>query len=110
MKYALLIVSLAIFSMTGFAADQTWAGKISDSICGLNHSKMGKMGENPKECVLGCVKAGGKYILVSQDKIFQIENQNLAGLANYAGTVVKATGELSKDGKSLRLSRLDPAR
>ena len=108
MKRTLLIGILTIVSsITGFAAEQTWTGKISDSICGLSHSKMGKMGENPKECVLNCVKAGGKYVLVSEGKIYQIENQNLGGLAIYAGATVKATGELSKDGKSVKLSTLD---
>jgi len=47
-------------------------------------------------------------VFVSQGKIYQIENQDLSGLAMFAGASVKATGEVSKDGKSVKISKLDP--
>jgi len=61
-----LLVGLRAFAQ---AAEKTWTGKISDSMCGASHAKM--MGEHTgakmtdRECTLACVKGGGKYVFVS---------------------------------------------
>ena len=75
------IFAVGIFSaLTGlsiWAAPQTLTGQISDSMCGKSHAGMGEMGKNAKECTLGCVKAGGKYVFVSGDKVYDIKNRTL---------------------------------
>ena len=70
------------FSAT--AATKTWTGTISDSMCGATHkmvkeheqkgevSKTASKAEKDRQCTLECVKAGGKYILASQGKVFEI--------------------------------------
>ena len=107
------ILAIGMFcSLSGlsvWAAPQTLTGQISDSMCGKSHSGMGDMGKNPKECTLGCVKSGGKYVFVSGDKVYDIKNQTFADLAKNAGGAVKATGEVSADGKSIRLTKLTAA-
>ena len=72
------------FSAT--AATKTWTGTISDSMCGATHkmvkeheqkgevSKTASKAEKDRQCTLECVKAGGKYILASQGKVFEISN------------------------------------
>jgi len=40
---------------------------------------------------MACAKSGQKYVLVSGGKVFQIENQTVAGLRQNAGGTVKVT-------------------
>ena len=90
-----LLIGLSSFA---FAADQTWTGQISDSMCGVSHAKMTathKMTE--AQCTAGCVKAGAKYVFVMDGKVYPIANQNFAGLAKDAGRTVTLTGSLSGD-------------
>jgi hypothetical protein len=51
-------------------------------------------------------KAGGKYVLASQGKVFEIANQDFAGLSEHAGHAVKLTGELNADGKTINVSEI----
>src|SRR5258707_14752399 len=99
------ILAIGMFcSLSGlslWAAPQTLTGQISDSMCGKSHSGMGDMGKNPKECTLGCVKSGDKYLFESGDKVYDIKNQTFADLAKNAGATVNATGDGSADGKSI---------
>jgi hypothetical protein len=100
-------------------ATKTWTGKISDSMCGVTHTMVSEhqeKGEIPKtatnkgqkerECTLACVKAGGKYVFVSQGKVFEISNQDLAALQEHAGHTVKLTGDLDADGKTIKVSEV----
>jgi hypothetical protein len=77
----------------------TMNGTISDSMCGASHAKMtaGHAGMTDKACALACVKGGGKYVFVSDGKVYQIANQNFADLAKNAGDAVSLTGDMSGD-------------
>ena len=92
-----LLVGFASFV---HAADQTWTGKISDSMCGASHTKMmaeHKDAKTDRDCTLACVKGGGKYVFVSDGKVYNIENQDLALLQDHAGHTVRLTGEMKGD-------------
>lgn len=107
----LLFASVLAFGMTALGADQAVTGVITDSMCKMNHAMMQK-GANKMtdhDCTVACVKSGQKYVLTSGDKVYQIENQNFAGLEKNAGSTVKATGQVSVDGKSITLSKIAPA-
>ena len=78
-------------------------------MCGKNHAGMGEMGKNAKECTMGCVKAGGKYVLASGDKVYDIKNQNFAALAANAGANVQLTGDVAADGKTITVTKIAPA-
>ena len=111
-----LLILLLPFSAT--AATKTWTGKISDSMCGATHkmvkaheqkgeiSKTASAADKDRGCTLECIKAGGKYILASQGKVFQISNQDFAGLPEHAGHTVKLTGDLNADGKTIQVSEI----
>jgi hypothetical protein len=107
MKKFLLPAVLA-FSALVFAADQTWTGKISDSMCGADHSKMaaehGGGKTSDRDCTLACVKNGGKYVFVSDGKTYNITNQDYAGLQQHAGHTVKLTGDMQGD--SITVSKI----
>jgi hypothetical protein len=78
-------------------------------MCKSDHAMMqkGAMKMSDKECAMACAKSGQKYILVSDGKVFQIENQAVAGLAANAGGTVRVTGEASADGKSIKIAKLE---
>ena len=111
MKTVLFAGSLFI-SLAAFAADQTVTGVISDGMCKSNHAMMQK-GANKMsdhDCTVACVKMmGQKYVLAAGDKVYQIDNQNFAGLEKDAGMSVKVTGQVSADGKSITLTKISPA-
>ena|SRR5205809_498935 len=80
------------------AADKTWSGKISDSKCGASHKaamEHSKSKMSDHDCVVACVKGGGKYVFVSKGKVYQIDNQDYAGLEEHAGHTVKLTGSMT---------------
>ena len=99
---------MALCSHAVFAAQQTWTGQVSDAMCKSDHAMMQK-GANKmtdKECAMACAKSGQKYVLVSDGKVYKIDNQAVAGLAANAGGTVKVTGQASADGSSIKIAKL----
>ncbi len=50
-----------------------------------------------RDCALACVKGGGKYVFVSDGKVYNIANQGLPLLGTHAGHTVRLTGEMKGD-------------
>jgi hypothetical protein len=91
---------MVLFSASGvFAADQTWVGKISDSMCGLSHKAMMEHDKKltDRTCTEACVKAGAKYVFASNGKVYMIENQSDPALVTHAGHTVRLTGAMNGD-------------
>jgi hypothetical protein len=109
---------MLLLPLSAIAGTKTWTGTISDSMCGATHtmvkeheqkgevSKTASKAEKDRQCTLECVKAGGKYVLASQGKVFEISNQDFAGLQEHAGHTVKLTGDLNADGKTIQVSEI----
>jgi hypothetical protein len=111
MRIGILAITLAVgFAGVGSAAEQTWNGFISDSHCGAIHKSDVEHGGKitARECVVGragdpnlpgCVSAknGAKFVVVVGDKVFQVANQDFAGLRLHAAENVKVTGALKGD-------------
>ena len=103
--YVGLLLGLASFAS---AADQTWTGKISDSMCGASHAKM--MAAHPgakmtdRDCTQACVKAGGKYVFVTGGKVYDIANQDDPDLQTHAGHTLRLTGEMK--GETITVSKI----
>ena len=98
------------------AADQTWTGQISDSMCGESHAQMiaekykdfqTSSGEPSGDCTLACIKNGGKYVLVIRGKAYLIVNQKFSALQLHAGHTVRLTGRLQGD--TIRVSKIAAA-
>ncbi len=98
--------ALFVLCLPGFAAQQTWTGQISDSMCGANHAAMGDMGKNLGKCTAGCIKGGSKYVLAGNGKIFEIANQRFGDLSKAAGRTASVTGDLAGSGKTITVSRI----
>jgi hypothetical protein len=87
-----------VSAVTAFAA--TWTGQIADSACGMSHAKMmaeHKALKTDRDCTLACIAAGGKYVFVSDGKVYNISNQKLAALKQRAGETVQLTGTMKGD-------------
>lgn len=100
MKVALHALMLfALLGVSAFAAEKTWVGSISDSKCGAHHMTGAEHGAkmSARQCTEACVKGGAKYVFVSKGKVYNIDNQDYAGLAEHAGHTVKLTGEMTGD-------------
>lgn len=102
--FLILAVSFTTAALSLSAQQQTWSGKISDSLCGAVHPEDadaaggGKQGlPDEHDCTIACVRGGSKYVFLSEGKTYQISNQDLALLTTHAGHSVKLTGELKGD-------------
>lgn len=94
------------------AANKTMTGEISDSMCGASHAQMINSHKDAKmtdaDCAKACVKAGAKYVFVSSGKVYNISNQDLASLNQYAGEKVKLTGDVS--GENVTVSKISASK
>src|SRR6266850_6208263 len=95
-RMALLLAFAAVMPV---AAQQTFTGKISDSMCGASHPARAAAGElTDRQCLLACIKGLATYVLVDQNNlVLPIANQDAIGLPLYAGRPVKLTGERQGD-------------
>ena len=100
-----LVVSLGGFAT---AASLTWKGQISDSTCAVSHQKViaAHSSMTSRNCTLACVSNGGRYVLVSEGKVFKIANQDLPALQTNAGYAVQLTGEMKDD--TITVSKIVP--
>lgn len=96
-------IRVALFAVmacgASFAADQSWTGQISTGMCGTARMD--------RKCVENCVKAGEKYVFVSKGRVHEIQNQDFGDLGKHIGEVVKLTGTLGSDGKSVTVSKVE---
>ena len=96
----IVVIASMLGAMSVSAADQTWTGRISDSMCGAKHKKMAEHGTTKmadRDCTMACVKEGGKYVFVLKGKVYKIDNQDFAALQEYGGHMVQLTGEMTGD-------------
>lgn len=98
---ALIIAAASILA----AADATFTGTITDSMCGKDHSPM-KMGTDAK-CTTACVKAGAKYALYDGKKSYTLSDQSAP--EKFAGQRVTVTGSVDKSG-TLQVTKIEAAK
>jgi hypothetical protein len=102
MKHLCIAVVVSMLgAMSVSAADMTWTGKISDSMCGAKHNTAAEHGGkamSDRDCTLACVKDHqAKYVFVSAGKVYNVSNQDFAALQEHAGHTVRLTGEMTGD-------------
>jgi hypothetical protein len=109
-----LVALLAIAWTTAgvnVAAEQTWTGVISDSLCNASHMVMAQGVFPPLDnpaCVLACVDGGGKFVFMDKgDTPLQIANQDFADLKKHPGVQVTITGEIKGD--VITIAKIEPA-
>lgn len=98
-------IALLLLGAGAAAADATWTGQISDSMCGAKHTdaKHGKK-MTDRDCALACAARGAQFVLVSDGKVYKLTNHD-ADLRAHAGHTVKLTGALT--GESIRVATIE---
>jgi hypothetical protein len=98
-------IALLLLGAGAAAADATWTGQISDSMCGAKHTDAthGKK-MSDRDCTLACAAKGAQLVLVSDGKIYKLTNHD-ADLRAHAGHTVKLTGALT--GESIRVAKIE---
>jgi hypothetical protein len=98
---AIVSIGIGAGAHRAMAAEQTWSGAISDSMCGASHAAMSTNGAkvSDRDCTVACVgyqtAESPKFVFVTQGKVYPIANQRFGGLARYAGQPITLTGEMS---------------
>jgi hypothetical protein len=70
-------------------------GVISDSFCQQDHTL--HMITGPRECTLGCVRAGAEFVLVTENQRYRLRNQQWSELAPFANARVRVEGTMDGD-------------
>lgn len=107
----IVVLVLWLFASASSSTDATSVvifGEISDSQCALDiHStdgthaamiKMGTLGKTPEECATVCVRRGGEYVLVDEEKnkVYRLANPELA--SQFAAKKVRVRGAIDSNG------------
>ena len=118
MKVSLIGLSLVLAASTAGAAEQTLTAAVGDSHCGKSAHPTEFRGKkiSGRDCIVGsedgvvpgCLAHGAKYILVAGDKVYQVSNQDFAGLRSHAAQIVRVTGEVVGD--TIAITRITPER
>ena len=92
--------------MLGAAADKTFTGVITDTMCGADHSQMNVKPDS--KCVRECIKSGAKYALLVGKEVYTLSDQKTPD--KYAGEKVKVTGKLDAQTKTIAVDKIEAAK
>jgi len=98
--FTLFAAAILMAAAPALAADKTWNGTISDSLCGAKHPGGEHDGKKmtDADCAKVCVNEhGGKWVFLSEGKTYTIANQDFGALKEHAGEKVALTGEMKGD-------------
>ncbi len=106
---AFAVVSILLSASTLFAGakTQTFAGTVSDAMCGAQHEMEG----SPAECTRACVGKGSKYALIVGDKVYTLDTTDKTALAlldKRAGAKVAVQG--TADGDTIHVQSVAEAK
>jgi len=114
----LLFTLLAALLLAGAGAyaqsETTFTGEINDRACARagSHDAMDMRHgtKNDKDCIVACVKAGGKYVLVEDTTktIYLLDDQKTPEA--FAGMKVTITGTYDKDAGTLHVTDIKAAK
>ncbi|MGH9529258.1 MAG: hypothetical protein ACRD2S_04985 [Terriglobales bacterium] len=102
------LLFVAAMVSTSLAASKTYVGKVSDAMCGAQHMEPGV---SPAACTRACVAKGAKYALVVGSKVYTLDGEDKASLAELdkmADQKVKVTG--TADGDTIQVASVAPAK
>jgi hypothetical protein len=106
---ALMLISFGFAS----AKDLTYTGEIMDSQCAKmgSHEAMMKKGNIPteKDCTLGCIKMGGKFVLYNATRKMTYQLDDQAKPRDFAGEKVKVMGTYDKATKTIHVTGIKAA-
>lgn len=89
-KVLMLVAAMVVFGCLAWA--ETVTGVVSDSMCGVKHSKASAAAA---ACVKKCASGGSKLVVVSKGKVYSTDNQDK--LEGHEGEAVTVTGTVTGD-------------
>jgi len=102
MRNAILLMAAATTAL--FAAEQTFTGIITDTMCGKTHGMMA--GQPDDQCIKVCVKGGSsQYALYDGKTVLKLSDQKSP--APYAAKRVKVTGALNEKTQTIKVSSIE---
>ncbi len=102
-KITALVATLALVAgiSLSLAGDEvTVTGWITDSYCGKNNANA-----TGKGCTLKCYKDGAKLVLFAKDRLWELDDQEMA--SEHVGHEVQVTGVL--EGEVIQVTEIKPA-
>jgi len=99
---AMIFASAALM----LAADQTFTGTVTDSMCGGSHKAMNMASD--EKCVIECVRAGAKYALWDGSATYILSDQT--GASKFAAKKVIVKGTLDAKAKTIQVSSIVAAK
>jgi hypothetical protein len=119
-KFLLLMVTMSLLATISFRAGgqqqnntpMSFTGEIMDNECAAqgSHDAMSqKEGfKSAKDCTLGCVKAGGQFVLYASNKTtYQLDDQEKP--SDYAGQKVTIIGTYDGATKTIHVQSIQSA-
>ncbi|MDR3698973.1 MAG: hypothetical protein P4L56_05015 [Candidatus Sulfopaludibacter sp.] len=85
------------------AAEQTFTGVITDTMCGKSHDMMA--GQPDEKCVAACVKGSSRYALYDGKTVLQLSDQKTP--ARFAAKRVKVTGTLNEKTQTIKVVSME---
>lgn len=100
----LVLIILAFLSLFALAAQQTFTGTITDTMCGKKHMSPGK---SDADCTRDCMKSKGDwtYGLVVGNSVYRLTGDNKQ-FATFAGQSVAVAGEAT--GTTIAVKTITP--
>ena len=104
-----LVIVLALATLSAAPATQTFTGTISDDMCALaGHASM-RMGPTDADCVRACVSShGASYVLLDGKNVYGLSDQTTPD--QWAGQKVRVVGTLDAKTKILQVQSMSAAR
>lgn len=95
-------LALSLCAVGAFAENMT--GYISDAHCGAKHHEVS---EKNTACVKTCLKGGADPVLVSNGKVYKLDDAAKDKAKEYAGQNVTVSGTV--DGDTVHVDSMTPA-
>jgi hypothetical protein len=99
-----IILGLVAVAAIAAAADQTFTGVITDTMCGKTHGMLA--GQPDEKCIAMCVKGSSQYALFDGKAVLKLSDQKKP--ARYAAQRVKVTGILNNKTHTIKVSSIEP--
>lgn len=89
-----------------FAVQQSFTGRITDTMCGAHHGMV--KGQPDDQCIRTCVKGtSSQYALFDGKTVIRLTDQKTP--AKFAGQTVKVTGDYNAKTNTLKVTAIEPA-
>lgn len=104
MKKLVVSSALALGLCAAGAFADSMTGYISDAHCGAKHDSVS---DKNTACIKGCLKGGADPVLVSDGKVYKLDDASKDKAKEYAGQTVKVDGTVSGD--TVTVTSMTPA-